>query len=230
MMTDSPVEMALTVENVSLYYGKKEILKNINLGIYKGEVFGLLGPNGAGKSSLLSVLCALLRPQKGRIYVGHQLTLGYVPQEIALYPELSAYDNLAFWGSVYRVPHKKERIHSLLEFLELSQFKKTPVYKVSVGIKRRLNIAVALLHDPDIMIMDEPTVGIDLNSKLMMLDEIKKLKSLGKTFVYTTHHVDEPEKICDRIGILKNGMLEAVGTIEDLKKDFGKNAIEDLMR
>lgn len=220
---------ALTLHDISMSFGKKEILKNINLEINEGEVFGMLGPNGAGKSTLFSIMASILKPKLGTIWVKEGLKIGYVPQEIALYQSLSAYDNLQFWANVYGIDNKKERIYTLLDFLNLTEVAHNNVFKFSTGMKRRLNIGVALIHNPDIIIMDEPTVGIDLHSKLLVLEEITKLKEYGKTFIYTTHNPDEPEKICDRIGLLRDGFLEGIGSIDEMKKKFGKNSIEELM-
>ena len=229
METMDTNKIILSLENVGLSYGKKEILKDVSLKILQGEVFGILGPNGVGKSTLLSILAGILKPKAGKISIKEGLTIGYVPQEIALYSALSAFDNLLFFAAIYGIRNKKERVQSLLDFLDLAKISKTPLAKLSIGMKRRINIGAALLHDPDIIVMDEPTVGIDLSSKRVILEEINRLKEQGKTFVFTTHHPDEPEKICNRIGLLKNGILEACGSIKEVKEITGKNTLEELM-
>jgi ABC-2 type transport system ATP-binding protein len=229
METLESKSFALSVQNVFMKYGKKEILKDVSFKVFEGEVLGLLGPNGAGKTTLLSIIASIFKPSKGEILLKGGFKLGYVPQEIALYQSLSAFDNMAFWSDVYGIKNKKEIIMSLLELLNLSNVAFEKVYKFSTGMKRRLNIGIALIHNPEIIIMDEPTVGIDLDSKLLVIDYIKKLKSQGKSFIYTTHNPDEPERLCDRIGLLIDGALAGIGTFDDLKRKFHKNSIEDFM-
>jgi ABC-2 type transport system ATP-binding protein len=228
---------AIQADQIHMKYGKKKVLKDISLQVHPGEVFGLLGPNGAGKSTLLSIIANVRRPSSGNVYLNgeHQSSpsvknqIGYVPQEISLYPTLSAEENLLFWANIYRVENKKRKMEEILDFLSLTDVAKLPVYQYSSGMKRRLNIGISLIHNPDILILDEPTVGIDLSSKLIILNKILALKKTGKTFIYTTHHPDEPHKICDRIGVLKNGELQYTGKIENVLYFFNKKSIEEIM-
>ncbi len=227
----------IKVEGVHKKLGKQQILKDINLQIAKGEIFGLLGPNGAGKSTLLSIITNILKPDKGTIFINNKKQsefknykmIGYVPQEIALYPSLSAYDNLIFWANMYNLKNKKKLAYEILEFLSLTDVAKKPVFNFSSGMKRRLNIGISLIHSPDIIILDEPTVGIDLASKTIILKKILELKKQGKTFIFTTHNPDEPYKICDKIGVLKEQRIQHVGRLENVLAFYNKKSIEDLM-
>lgn len=227
----------IKVEGVHKKLGKQQILKDINLQIEKGEIFGLLGPNGAGKSTLLSIIANILKPDKGTIFINNTKQsefknyqiIGYVPQEIALYPSLSAYDNLIFWANMYSLKNKKELAYEILEFLSLTDVAKKPVFNFSSGMKRRLNIGISLIHNPDIIILDEPTVGIDLASKTIILKKILELKKQGKTFIFTTHNPDEPYKICDKIGVLQEQRIQHVGRLENILALYNKKSIEDLM-
>lgn len=227
----------IKVEGVHKKLGKQQILKDINLQIAKGEIFGLLGPNGAGKSTLLSIIANILKPDKGTIFINNTKQsefknyqmIGYVPQEIALYPSLSAYDNLIFWANMYNLKNKKKLADEILEFLSLTDVAKKPVFNFSSGMKRRLNIGISLIHSPDIIILDEPTVGIDLASKTIILKKILELKKQGKTFIFTTHNPDEPYKICDKIGVLKEQGIQHVGRLENVLSFYNKKSIEDLM-
>lgn len=227
----------IEVDGVSKKLGKKYVLKNISFSIEKGEILGLLGPNGAGKSTLLYIIANILKPNTGNIFINGKKhnelkklnTIGFVPQEIALYPSLTAYDNLAFWANMYNLKNKKEKIYETLDFICLTDVAKTPVFKFSSGMKRRLNIGVSLIHNPDIIILDEPTVGIDLASKSIILKKILALKKMGKTFIFTTHNPDEPYKICDKIGVLKEQTIQQIGNLENILSLYNKESIEALM-
>jgi ABC-2 type transport system ATP-binding protein len=229
--------IAIQTDHINMEYRKKKVLKDINLTVYQGEVFGLLGPNGAGKSTLLSIMANVLKPSSGNIFLlgdknpknSIQKTIGFVPQEIALYPTLSAKENLLFWANIYHVEDKKQKTEEILDFLSLSDVAKIAVNRYSSGMKRRLNIGISLIHNPDILILDEPTVGIDLDSKLIILNKILALKKTGKTFIVTTHNPDEPYKICDRVGILKKGELQYTGKIENILSFFNKKSLEEIM-
>ena len=219
----------ITVQNLSKKYGSTEALKGISFGIKQGEFYGLLGPNGAGKTTTISILSTILEPNGGSVSIaGFDLqkdpaeckkTIGVVPQEIALYNELSAYDNLLFWGGLYGVSKSdlKARADETLKLFGLFDRRNDKVKTYSGGMKRRINIASALLHRPKVLFMDEPTVGIDPQSRNLIFEVIEKLHKEGMTIVYTTHYMEEAERFCDRIGIIDNGQIIAQGTLDELK-------------
>lgn len=201
-----------------------------SLHVKEGEFYSLLGPNGAGKTTTINILSSLLNADSGSIAInGKKLPdqkeevkkiIGIVPQEISLYDDLSANDNLFFWGSLYSIPKTelKKRMGKLLSDFGLSDRANDKIKTYSGGMKRRINIACALLHDPLIVFMDEPTVGIDPQSRNNIYDTILKLKKDGKTILYTTHYMEEAERFSDRIGIMDNGVVIAEGTLDEMKK------------
>jgi ABC-2 type transport system ATP-binding protein len=205
-----------------------------DLDIEKGSIFSLLGPNGAGKSTTISVIAGLLKPSQGEVAImGHSVTeqaqqakkfIGVVPQEIALYDDLSGRENLLFWGRMYDLggQHLQTRVDEILELIELADRQKDKVEKYSGGMKRRLNIGVALLHEPEIVIMDEPTVGIDPQSRRKILDSVKALNHEGMTVLYTTHYMEEAQELSDEIAIMDQGEIIAQGTHEELVKIVGE--------
>lgn len=202
---------------------------NINLSIEEGEIYGILGPNGAGKSTTISLICSLLFPTSGEIKVfgedirknlkGIKKYLGLVPQNIALYKDFTAYENVKFFGELYGLRGKKlnEAIDNALEFTGLLDVKKKKAEKFSGGMLRRLNIACAIVHRPKILIMDEPTVGIDPQSRNNIMQAVKKLNREGVTIIYTTHYMEEAESICSKIAIIDKGKIIVEGTNEELK-------------
>nr|WP_320118964.1 ABC transporter ATP-binding protein [uncultured Marinifilum sp.] len=220
----------LAVKNLNKSYKNIKALSNLNLNISKGELYGMLGPNGAGKTTTISILSSLLRPNSGEIlYNGKSLyqnlsdckkLIGVVPQEIALYEDLTAIENLKFWGEMYGIKGKKlqKKCNDLLFFLGLTDRKNHKIKTYSGGMKRRINIAAALLHEPEIVFMDEPTVGIDPQSRNLIFEVIEELHSRGLTIIYTTHYMEEAERLCDRIGIIDEGKLIAEGNLDQLKK------------
>jgi len=220
--------MILQVENLTKHYGKLLAVDGVNMTVEKGELVGLLGPNGAGKSTTISMISTLLVPTSGSIrYKGEdivkspkkiQKVLGIVPQEIALYPTLSGMDNMLFWGRAYGIKGKqlKKRIDEVSEIIGIKERLKDRVDKYSGGMKRRLNIGVALLHEPELLIMDEPTVGIDPQSRKHILETVKALNSEGMTIIYTSHYMEEVEFLCDQIYIMDNGRVIASGPKESL--------------
>lgn len=218
----------LKVENLYKNFGSTKAVDGISFQVEKGEVFGLLGPNGAGKSTTISMVSTLIPPTKGEIFFeGRNIftepkslrqKLGVVPQDIALYPTLSGYENLRFWGSMYGLKGEglKKRIGEVAEIIGLNGRLKDRVDKYSGGMKRRLNIGAALLHKPELLILDEPTVGIDPQSRNHILDTVLELNRQGMTIVYTSHYMEEAEYLCNRICIMDQGRIIASGTQEEL--------------
>ena len=209
-------------------------VKDISLDIRRGEIFSLLGPNGAGKTTTISMLSCLLAPTGGDAFVdGHSITaepqqvkqvIGVVPQEIALYDTISARENLVFWGKMYGLGGRglQERVAAVLDIAGLTDRADDKIETFSGGMKRRINIAVGLLHDPKILYMDEPTVGIDPQSRRRILDTVKELNAQGLTVLYTTHYMEEAEELSDRIGIIDHGELIALGTLAELTDVVGE--------
>jgi ABC-2 type transport system ATP-binding protein len=207
----------------------------VSFDIYAGEIFSLLGPNGAGKTTTISMLSCLLKPTAGDATVaGHSISrepmqvkkvIGVVPQEIALYPTLSAWNNLLFWGRMYGMAGDalKRRAEEVLEQVGLSNRTKDKVEKYSGGMRRRLNIAVGLLHKPQLLFMDEPTVGIDPQSRRNILDTVKDLNRQGMTVLYTTHYMEEAQELSDRVGIIDHGKIIALGTQAELTQIVGEH-------
>ncbi len=234
-------EKIIEVRDVTKKYGRLKALDSLTLDIYKGEIFGLLGPNGAGKSTFISILTTIAKPTTGDIVAGgYSVTrqarevkkiLGYVPQDIALYPMLSGMDNLKFWAGVYGLRGKvrKERILEALSIVRLTDRVKDRVETYSGGMKRRLNIAVSLLNHPEILVMDEPTVGVDVKSRRLIFEAVAQLKKEGRTIIFTSHYIDEMEVACDRLAILSSGKLEAIGTAEKLKAHYNKERVEEIL-
>lgn len=220
----------IAIKDLRKSYNSHEALKGISFNIKEGEFYGLLGPNGAGKTTTISIMSSILTPDSGEVLInGNNIythpneskrIIGVVPQEIALYNELTAEENLWFWGGLYDVPKTelKKRIDEVLTLFGLSERRKDKVSTYSGGMKRRINIAAALLHQPRIVFMDEPTVGIDPQSRNLIFEVIEKLHSNGMTIVYTTHYMEEAERFCDRIGIIDNGQIIAEGTLDELRK------------
>jgi ABC-2 type transport system ATP-binding protein len=220
----------LKVSNVAKNYGNVQALKGISFSITENEFYGLLGPNGAGKTTTINIISTVLQPDTGSVTInGFDLQkdslnckkmIGVVPQEIALYNELSAYENLLFWGGLYKLPSErlKSKIDETLELMGLTERKNDRIKTYSGGMKRRINIASALLHSPKILFMDEPTVGIDPQSRNLIFEVLEELHKDGMTIVYTTHYMEEAERLCDRIGIIDHGDIIAEGTLDELRE------------
>ena len=229
----------VTAKEISKSFGQVKALQGVSFSIRKGEVFGLLGPNGAGKSTTIHILSTLLRPDSGELLFngkplysdvqGVKMKIGVVPQEIALYEKLSALENLLFWGRLYQMPnallHKKAG--EILKMVGLSERARDPVSDYSGGMKRRVNIACSLLHDPQLLLMDEPTVGVDPQSRNHVFEVIEALHASGKTILYTTHYMEEAERLCDRIAVIDRGRIAAIGTVAELREISG---ITDILR
>ncbi len=225
----------LRLLDVKKYYKKNKAVDGISFEIQKGEVFGLVGANGAGKSTTISMLTTMIKPDSGDIlYQGQSIVknpkiirrhLGYVPQDIALYLSLSGRDNLIFWGNAYHVPKNilNERIDEVCDIIGFTKEilnQKTGIY--SGGMKRRLNIGAALLHRPDFLVLDEPTVGIDMIARNQILDSIKRLNGMGTTILYCGHYMDEVERLCDSVCILDKGREIVYGNKKTLLKEPGQ--------
>jgi ABC-2 type transport system ATP-binding protein len=219
-------------------YGEHTAVKDVSLSIEEGEIFGLLGPNGAGKTTLLSVMSTLLRPTSGAVTVAGYDTqrepdrikrlCGFVPQEIALYPTLSAWDNLVFFGQIYglRGRRLRERVAAVLEAVGLQDRARDVIDTFSGGMKRRVNLAAALVHEPRILFLDEPTVGVDPQSRNRIFETVERLSGEGTTVLYTTHYMEEAERLCDRVAIMDQGQILALGTPGDLVATQGGGFIE----
>ncbi|MCY6957089.1 ABC transporter ATP-binding protein [Clostridium brassicae] len=217
------------IENLMKKFGDLIAVDNINLNIHEGEIYGLLGPNGAGKSTTINMMCGLLSMDKGQIKILDKdinkeayytkKNIGVVPQEIAIYEDLTAFENVSFFASLYGLKGKKLRESAMeaLEFVGLNDKAKEFPKGFSGGMKRRLNIACAIAHKPKLIIMDEPTVGIDPQSRNHILQSVKKLNSMGCTIIYTTHYMEEVESVCTKIGIIDHGKVIAEGSKEELK-------------
>jgi ABC-2 type transport system ATP-binding protein len=215
--------------------GEVQAVKGLDLQIQKGEIFSLLGPNGAGKTTTISMISGLIEPTRGDAFIGgYSITrqpleakrlLGVVPQEIALYPTMSARRNLEFFGRMYGLGGKDlaRRVDAMLEFVELTDRQHDRIETYSGGMKRRVNIAAGLLHDPQVVYMDEPTVGIDPQSRRRILDTVKLLRDeRGMTVLYTTHLMEEAQELSDRVGIIDHGQIIALGSPGDLIQQVGE--------
>jgi len=222
----------LVVDNIKKKYGKKIAVDGISFSLNKGDLIGLIGENGAGKSTTMSMIATLIKPNSGDILLdGESIIknpkcikkcLGYVPQDIALYANMSGYDNLKFWGKMYHLNKSQLNmgISKVKDIIGLSdKILKDRVCNYSGGMKRRVNIGAALLHDPSIVIMDEPTVGIDINSRKQILQSVEELTKDGKTIIYTGHYLEEIEKLCNKICLIDRGKVKQLGETSKLLID-----------
>lgn len=225
----------LEVKNLVKRFGQKEAVRSVSFEVARGESFGLLGPNGAGKSTTISMICGLLVPNSGSIRVAGidvledpesaKRYMGVVPQDIALYPTLSARENLLFWGTMYGLSGKELnlRVDEALEVVSLKDRQKDRIDTYSGGMKRRINIASSLLHRPDLLIMDEPTVGIDPQSRNNILETVRVLnREKGITVVYTSHYMEEVEFLCQRLAIIDHGRVIAQGSLDEVRGVAGE--------
>lgn len=229
-MTDS----ILITQGLSKRFGDLQAVSALSFEIKRGEIFSLLGPNGAGKTTTISMLSCLLPPSAGDAHInGHSVSnqsdevkrlIGVIPQELALYDTLSAAQNLQFWGTMYGLGRREIKVRSaeLLEQVGLSDRAKDRVDTFSGGMKRRLNIAIGLMHRPQLVFMDEPTVGIDPQSRRRILDMVLELRDQGMTVLYTTHYMEEAEELSDRVGIIDHGRMIACGTQKELTQLIGQ--------
>jgi ABC-2 type transport system ATP-binding protein len=215
-------------------YGDLTAVNGISFTVEEGEIFSLLGPNGAGKTTTISILSTLFSPTAGDVKIGgHSVTknpmavkklIGVVPQELALYEDLTALENLIFWGKMYGLSGRElsTRIDEVLEQINLKERAKQRIKTYSGGMKRRVNIGVGLLHQPRLLFLDEPTVGIDPQSRRAILDSVKELNRFGMTVLYTTHYMEEAQELSDRVGIIDHGELIALGTQKELTAQVGE--------
>jgi len=215
-------------------FGDLQAVKEVSLHIAQGETYGLLGPNGAGKTTTISMIAGLLLADRGEVRVGGDLItpkavgpkarMGLVPQELAIYPDLTAAENLAFFGRLYgmRGDDLKARVSRVLEVVGLTDRADDLTKEFSGGMKRRLNIGIGLLHSPELLILDEPTVGVDPQSRNAILEAVEELSSAGMAVLYTTHYMEEAERLCDRVGIIDQGEIKAEGTRRELVQLVGQ--------
>ncbi len=222
----------LELDGVYKRYGETVAVDGLSLEVRKGEVLGLLGPNGAGKTTTVHVMVGLLEPDQGTIRLAGRgspseaavrRSIGVATQALSLYEDLSGEENLTFFGRIQGLSgaRLKERTREALDFVGLEDRRKGPVGTYSGGMKRRLNLAVALVHDPDVLLLDEPTAGVDPQSRNSILEKIHALRDAGKTVVYTTHYMEEAQKLCDRVAILDHGRLLALDSVARLLERHG---------
>ncbi|MFS4493073.1 ABC transporter ATP-binding protein [Maribacter sp. 2308TA10-17] len=207
-------------------------VSELDLNIEEKEIFGLLGPNGAGKTTLISMLCSLIQPTSGSFTINGltfqenkkelKQLIGIVPQEYALYPSLTAFENLSYFGSTYNLKGKilKEKINEHLQTLGLSEFAHKKINTFSGGMKRRINLIASILHEPKVLFLDEPTVGVDVQSKNVIIEHLKQLNAAGTTMIYTSHHLNEAEDFCSRVAIIDSGKIITKGKPKDLVASY----------
>lgn len=230
----------IEVANLHKGFGDVVAVENLSLQVQSGEIYGLLGPNGAGKTTTISMICGLVMPDSGMVKVDGadfrqnplraKALMGIVPQEVALYEELTGMENMRFWGRLYGLSGREldSRVKELLERVGLLERSTDAVGKYSGGMKRRLNLAVALIHRPKLLLLDEPTVGIDPQARLNILDVVREVARDGAAILYTTHYMEEAEQLCDRIGIMDQGRLLAEGSLRELIEMVGEGRIISL--
>jgi len=221
-------------------FGELVAVDGVSLDIPRGETFGLLGPNGAGKTTTISMLAGVLKPDLGEVRIDGssdptrssvRRKLGIAPQAIALYDEMTAEENLAFFGRLYGLTGKvlKERVNWALEFANLSDRRKGRIKTYSGGMQRRINLACALINDPPVLLLDEPTVGVYPQSRNLIFDKIEELKKQGRTILYTTHYMEEAERLCDRVAIIDRGKILALNTVGGLIREHGGASVIKLL-
>jgi ABC-2 type transport system ATP-binding protein len=227
----------IQIEQLKKSYGSLVAVDGISFEVRVGEIFGLLGPNGAGKTTTINMICGVLRPDNGRVLIDDKdiwlepkavkRNLGVVPQEIAVYEDLTARDNLNFWASLHRLSgrERRERVNGALTRVGLSDRAGDKVKSFSGGMKRRLNLCMGLIHGPKFLLLDEPTVGIDPQARLTILEIIREVAAAGTTVLYTTHYMDEAEELCDRIAIIDHGKILTSGSLDELARIAGEGEV-----
>ncbi|WP_439557007.1 ABC transporter ATP-binding protein [Dyadobacter sp.] len=241
-MEDISVPACIQIRHVSKKYksAQENSLTNVSLDITRSDVFGLLGPNGAGKTTLISILCGIIPPSEGEVVFiidGKELTpierksrIGFVPQEYAFYQELTPRQNLDYFGAMYNIPKNDllERREHLLNVLGLSKSADDKVETFSGGMKRRVNLAIGIIHEPAILFLDEPTVGVDVQSRNAIIRYLQSLNASGTTIIYTSHHMSEAEEFCKNIALIDHGKVIAEGDIQDLKTQHNVSNLQSL--
>jgi ABC-2 type transport system ATP-binding protein len=223
--------------NKQFHYSDTKTLDEVGFHILRGEKFGIFGPNGAGKTTLISILCGVLKPDTGSVtyHINADLPVksvlqhvGYVPQEYAFFQELTPYQNLMYFGAQYAIPFKerRNRVQDLMKLLGLESVMHKKVKTFSGGMKRRLNLAIGIIHRPKILFLDEPTVGVDVQSKMAIMQYLDHLNREGATIIYTSHHLKEAEDFCDRILLLDSGRIAAFNGLEQLFEQYDVNDLE----
>ncbi|MFQ6115152.1 MAG: ABC transporter ATP-binding protein [bacterium] len=216
----------IEVKDLRKSFGNKVVLDALTFSVDSGEIYGLLGPNGAGKTTAINILSNLLDADSGRIVINGNMVsentkflIGVVPQETSVYKDLTCRENLLFFARLYglHASQKIERVSELIQALNLGEYANTEVSKLSGGWQRRVNIAIALVHSPSVLILDEPTTGLDVEARYELWELIDNLKSTGVTILLTTHQLEEAERLCSRIGIIKNGQIMAEGSLDELR-------------
>ena len=226
----------ITVQSLEKSFGSLKAVDSVSFSLSPGETFGLLGPNGAGKSTTISMIVGILKPDHGQIRLTNNLTansplaraqIGIAPQSLSLYEDLTATENLTFFGKLYGLKgaHLRSRIEICLDFAGLADRKQDRVSTYSGGMKRRLNMAVAIIHEPELVVFDEPTVGVDPQSRNHIFDCIERLKQEGRTILYTTHYMEEAQRLCDRVAIMDKGAILDVDTVDALLQRHGGTSL-----
>lgn len=233
-------EIGIDIEGVSKRFGKTIAVDNVSLKIYRGELFSILGPNGAGKTTLMNMIVGIFPPDSGRISVlGMDISkdideikkvIGYIPQENILYDKLTVYENMMFYAGLYDIPggKAKEKVMKLLDFVGLKDSIKKRAKNLSGGMRKRLNIAIGLINDPEILVLDEPTTGLDPNARRNIWDLLRFLKKEGKTVIMATHYMEEADELSDRVAIMDYGKVIALDTPDNLKKHFGPKTVLEI--
>jgi ABC-2 type transport system ATP-binding protein len=235
------MENYLEICHVTKRYQKNVVVNDVSFALKKGQILGILGPNGAGKSTLLALFATVLKPDGGDIkmegtdlkaYVRkNKYAIGFVPQDIALYEMFSVEDNLKFWAAAHGVKSKEraEKVTSVLKLVDLLSEKSKKVEHLSGGMKRRVNIAAAIMHEPKLLILDEPTVGVDIWSRKAILNAVLYLKGQGSTVIFTSHLVDDMESICDYVALMDQGRIQDFGEVDMLLKKYGQQNLEEVL-
>ncbi|MFH2056885.1 MAG: ABC transporter ATP-binding protein [bacterium] len=227
---------AIVVKDLKKQFNSLVAVDNVSFSVAEGEAFGLLGPNGAGKTTTINMLVGVLQPDSGEVSINGandptrpqvRLGIGNAPQSISLYEDLTAEENLCFFGKLYSLKGSqlKERVAWALQFAGLTDRRNSRVKTFSGGMMRRLNLACALVHDPKVLLLDEPTVGVDPQSRNLIFEQIESLKKQGRTIIYTTHYMEEAQRLCDRVAIIDQGKILAMDTVEKLIAAHGGNAV-----
>lgn len=236
------MSVAIEINKLSKRYpnATEYSLKDVSFTIRKGDKLGIFGPNGAGKTTAISIICGIIHQTEGSVNFitkdgksdlrSMLFKIGYVPQDFSFYPELSPYQNLMYFGALYGIPNKllKQKITALLSVLGLSHVTHKKVGKFSGGMKRRVNLAIGIINDPEILFLDEPTVGVDVQSKNAIMTYLEALNLAGTTIIYTSHHMNEAQEFCNRIVLLDQGMLIANDTLTHLLAEYKENSLESL--